>query len=427
MRRAGKMLMVALLLASGEAAARTAPPLPAPTEPLEPRQAARSGYAPQGIRLGVLHVYPEGEVGRSFREESFGNLRGVSAQRGWITTAAARVRAHGQSGPWAAEARGEVERASGPAAFVGDGTQGGAAVDLRLGLGRRAVAQVEGEWRRAHEPRTAPVAAGQPAEPVPTQALRASLGLQTEHGTVTADLRAQVSHSSFGDVPRLGLETVPLVASVRNGDRDRTEASLAGEVAWRPGGVSALYLRASAGILDYRMELDDNLHQRDATTRRLMAGVALGRPESWRFFLEAGHMSRMGDDARLEDASAVVVNAGATVAVTPLVTARVLASTALAETTAARASAAVVRSGYVEVEHEALRSLVLLTTAEVTWHDYVGIERNDLAFVYGSGLRWRLGPVLRVEAMVRQEQFEAENVLDSYTATEGTLRLAARF
>lgn len=421
------LAVFAILTASaGAAAAQEMLPLPAPTDPLEPRQAARSGYAPQGVRLGAVDLFPEAEVRRVYREEAFAYINGAT-QRGWSTAAGLRLRAEVRDGPWAADLRGDLERASGPLALVGDGWQGGLGIDLRLGLGRVAVARVDAGWQRRLEPRAAPLAGGQAATPVPAQAGHAGFGLWTEHGTLTASLRSEVRLLSYGDVPRLAFDGVDGLALIINDDRDRLVGTVTGEIAWRPGGVSALYLRGAMGGIDYNRDRDDFLYRRDAVTRQAFVGAALGRPESWRLFLEVGHISRDNLHGGLPDVARLAVNGGATVVVTPLVTAQVLAETVLAETTRPSSAAVLVHRGRLEVEHEALRSLVLLSTAEVAWHEHVGLNRVDTAVAYGSGLRWRIGPILRLEAMVRQEEMLAGFTADSYVATEGTLRLAARF
>ena len=407
-------------------AAQPVLPLPAPAEPLEPRQAARSGYAPQGIRLGVVHLYPEVGVGRSFRDETFAHIAGANAH-GWVSRAEADLRAEARSGPWAAVLRADAARQQGPAAFVGDGWQAGTAVDLRLGLGRWAVAEAAAGWQRRLEPRTAPLAPGQGAEPTPVVTTGARLGLSSQHGTLGAAITAEARHLRFADVPRLGVPLLPMLASLDNSDRDRTVATLGAEVAWRPGELSSLYLRGGIGRIDYARAEDDFLHRRDGDTAHLLAGFALGRPDRWRLFVEAGPLRRGSSDPRLPPVSTLAVNGGLTLAVTPLVTSQLVVGTSIAETTRPGVTAVVARRVALEVEHEALRSLVLLSTAEATWNHYVGPDRHDASLAFGSGVRWRLGPVLRLEMMVRQEQYESDFAADSYTATEGTLRLAARF
>lgn len=420
------LCLVSILLSATPAAAQLA--LPAPGEPLEPRQAARSGYAPQGVRLGVVHLYPEAEVARSYRQEIFPDIEGLLDRSGWVTEVTARVGVEATAGPWAVQARGDVGRADGLTALVGDGLEGGGSAQLRLGLGRWAVAELEAGWERRHERRATPAVSGEPTRPVPVRSGFGALALRTEHGRLTTGARLEVARSTFGDVPRRDLAALPSLATVNNGDRDRLATSLAAEAAWRPGGLSSVYVRGTLGRVDYLEETDDSGHRRDTDTRSAFVGVSLGRPETWRVFLEVGHLSRFGgDDPRLADAAALAVNAGATVAVTPLITAQLVAETALAETTVPGSPATVVRRGRLEIEHEVLRTVVLLTTAEAEWHDYAAIDRDDMTFAYGSGARWRLGPLLRVEMMVEQETFAAGEGLDSYEAMEASLRLAARF
>lgn len=419
------VLLVLILLAAVPAHAADQP-LPAPGEPLEPRQAARSGYAPQGLRLGAVTLFPEVDLRRGYREEIFAMGEGAT-RRGWVSTAAARLRAEATEGPWGAALRADVERATGPQTFVGDGVQGGGALDLRLGLGRIAVADAEAGWQHRLEPRIAPEVAGQAAEPVPVSTAHAAAGLRTAHAVFTGALRAEVQRLSFGDVPRLGSFNGAPLPTETNGDRDRTKAMLAGEIAWRPGGVSALYVRGSVADIDYARDADDGGFRRDAATHELLAGVALGRPEDWRLFLEVGRIGRSSSDPRMPAVSALAVNAGATVAVTPLVTAQVAGETLVAETTRAGVPAVLVRRGTLEIEHEVLRSVILLTTGEVAWHHYVDDDRDDIAFSYGGGVRWRIGPLARVELMLRQDSLNTEVEAERWQAVEATLRLAARF
>lgn len=420
------LALVTVALPAAPAVAQQSPPLPAPTEPLEPRQAARSGYAPQGIRLGLVHLYPDAGVGRSFRDETFAHIAGANAH-GWITSAEADLRAEVRAGPWAAVVRGDVAERQGPAAFVGDGWQAGTRADVTLGIGRWAVAEAGAGWQRRQEARTAPLAPGQGAEPTPVATTDARLALRSRHGTVSAAVTADVRHLTFSDVPRLGIAWLPMLSAIDNSDRDRTAATLGAELAWQPGDLSSLYLRGSVGRIDYARAEDDFLYRRDGDTAQLVAGIALGRPERWRLFVEAGPLRRSSSDPRLPPVSTLAVNGGLTLAVTPLVTSQLVVGTAIAETTRPGVTAVIARRVALEVEHEALRSLVLLSTAEATWNHYIGPDRHDASLAFGSGVRWRLGPVLRLEMMVRQEQYESDFAADSYTATEGTLRLAARF
>lgn len=421
--------MLAFALPWGAALAADGPPLPHPDAPMEPRQAERSGHAPIGLRVGGLLVNTEAAVARTVRSEQ--RRGGLQPETTALTEVSADlgVRA-GSPGHWLVEADGGLTVVRGGRRGADDRTDAHAGLGLSMPLGRAATLRLEGGYALDHEPRTTPLAEGAAAEPVPVRRAEVAAGLHYSPGTrLSADLRLAATRLDYDDVPRVGGGFLPpVLRTINNDDRDRLHFAAAGRVGWHFTDLASVYLRGSAGRIGYGAARDDYGFARDAETRRWAAGVTAGVPGAWRAYLEAGQISHAAADRRLPAQTALAVAAGATVAVTPLMTGQVRLFTEAGETTEPFASAVLVRGGEMEVEHELLRSVILLSHLRLEVRDYLGpLGRRDLYHEQGAGVRWRIGRVFRLEAAVRREELQAAFASDGYAAAEATVRLAGRF
>lgn len=424
----GALTVLLGLVAAVPAVAQEMPPLPAPDEPMEPRQATRSGYAPVGLPLGGVMLHGDAGVARVYRSEQ--HVGGAGVETTALTEVDARLSAKTGGSWWSLQGRAGLEVVRGRRGAVDNQTNADAGLRLRIPLGPAAVGIVEGSYALDHEPRTEPVAEGTAAAPVPVSRLGAAAEVRYRPGRrFSADLRLAATGQDFDDVARLRPESVdPAYRVINNDDRDRLRLTAAGRVAWHFNDLTSVYLRGTASAVDYASGTDDYGFARDNAGTRWALGLTIGRPRQWRAFLEAGHISRSYDDDRLPDLESLAVAAGLTAAMTPLMTGQARLFAEVAETTEPFASGVLIRGGEVEVEHEVLRTLILTSRVRLAVHDYMGpLGRRDLSRVETIGARWRLGRLLRVEAALQREELQAAWAEDSYQAVEAGIRLAGRF
>ncbi|WP_043645397.1 outer membrane beta-barrel protein [Caenispirillum salinarum] len=408
-------------------AADSLPPLPAPIQSMEPRQAERSGYAPPGARLGGLLLHAEAAVERRARLQQFDAVPHLSAES-WLTTAWLDVDAAVGDTRWVAEASAGAEVTRGTHGTLDDTTGGHVGLSVKMPLGPVGVVKTDLSWQQAHEPRTAPLADGYAGAPTRLRTTTAGAEVLWRPGRLAMDLRLEAAHQDFADVPRLGFSESPTAATINNDDRDRDRLAVAGRTAWQFGPLTSVYVRGTADRVDYHAGRDDFGFDRDSTGAGLFAGLTLGRPRLWRAFLEAGRVGRSLDSPALRPVAVTAVNGGLTWATTPLMTNQLRLHTTVAETTEPFAPVAVVRGVELETEHELLRSLVLTSTVGTAIHDYPGpLGRQDVSTLSEAGARWRLGRLARVEVGFSRERLESTWLDNGYTVHEAWLRLAARF
>lgn len=420
------LLAVLAVLPSAAAGAQDVGPLPAPFEPLEPRQLARSGFAPPGAALGGVQVDATAAVDHRWRSERYGGQGAVAESRETRLTADLTARAGSPS--HTLEARLGLDARRGTRGSADRATGGEGAVSFRMPLGPSAVLEADAGLARRFEPRTTPLAEGFAAAPTPRTEAAAGLAVRWRPGVLEADLTLRATRDDYDDVPRLVPGWMGGLSIINNDDRDRLRLSAAARLGWRPAPLSALYVEATASRIAYAADRDDLGFDRDGRQVAWAVGAEAGQPRLWRAFVEAGVTQRMTEDAALGDAAAVMIRSGATVAVTPLMTAQVRISSALAETTEPLAPAVLVRAVALEVEHELLRSLVLVGRTSVETRTTLGaLGTRDTLTVETALLRWRLGQGLTVEGHTTLEQLEGAWTGDSYRAAEAGVRLLARY
>lgn len=425
-----RLVVAACVLAfvPGTAQARDAelPPLPAPFDPLEPRQAERSGYARQGARLGGLLLHADAGAERRARLENFDAAPQWGGES-WQTAAWLDMDAVLGDERWVVEAAAGVDAVWDSQSEERDTIGGHAGASLKMPLGQVGIVKTDLSWHQSFEPRTTPLAEGFAAEPTRLRTAMAGTEVLWRPGRLALDLRLEAQRNDFADVPRLGYEDVPSF-TINNDDRDMDRLAASARAAWRFGPLSSVYIRGTASNVEYRAGRDDFGFDRDSSGGGAFAGITLGRPRLWRAFLEVGRVTRAVDSPALEPVALTAVNGGLTWATTPLMTNQLRLHTTVAETTEPFAPVVVVRGVEWETEHELLRSLVLTSTLGIARHDYPGpLSRTNLSTVTETGARWRIGSMARVEIGFLRERLESGWLDDGYTVHEATVRVAARF
>lgn len=335
-RRCGKVVLlgVALLVSEGRAPALGAeeyPPLPGPFEPMEPRQAERSGFAPLGLYLGGVVLHADGGIERRARLESFDSAPEVASES-WLTTIWLDTEATFGDDRWVMETAAGVEAERDSRVPAPETLSGYAKAGLRMPLGQEGVVKTDLSWTQAHEARTTPLAEGFAATPTRLRTTTAGMEMLWRPGRLALDLRLEARREDYADVPRLGYDdTWDFI--INNDDRDRDHMIAAARASWRFGPLSSVYVRGTASRIDYREGRDDFGFDRDSTGGAVFAGLTLGRPRLWRAFLEVGRVSRSMDSPVLPSVDVMAVNGGITWATTPLMTNQLRLHTAVAETT----------------------------------------------------------------------------------------------
>jgi hypothetical protein len=408
-------------------AGEPAPPLPAPHDAMEPRQAERSGYAPQGARFGGLLLHADARIERRARLEFFDAAPEYDTES-WQTALRLDLSALAGSDRWAGQVSGGLEVQQGSRGEADDTVDGHVGMALKGPLGRAGVVKTDLTWRQTHEPRTVPAADGYAATPTRQRTAVAGTEVLWRPGRLFLDVRMEAGRLDFKDTARLGFENNPVAAVINNDDRDRDRLAAGGRLGWELGALSSVYVRGAASMIDYHAGRDDFGFDRDSTGTAVFAGITLGRPQLWRAFAEVGRVQRRFDSVALPDVNLTAVNGGLTWATTPLMTNQLRLYTTVGETTEPFAPVVVIRGVELETEHELLRSLVLTSTLGAAMHDYPGpLPRTDISLLTETGARWRLGRLFRVEAGFSRERLESPWLDNGYTVHEAYLRLGARF
>ena len=222
-----------------------------------------------------------------------------------------------------------------------------------------------------HEERGAPDAPGNAA--APTEYAVAGAGITVDYRSGRYGLRAEATYSRFDWEPT-ALNGLP---DRSNADRNRDEIS--GQITalyeFSPG--YAAFLRATAGSRSFDLEADRDGADRDMTRIGAEAGVAFEMTTLLIGEVYAGYREYAFDDALFSDVESFSYGGALRWYPTELTTLRFKASRALEPSTLLGVSGVMTTSYHAEVEHELLRNLILVGSAEFTREEFEGSVRDD--------------------------------------------------
>lgn len=315
------------------------------------RERRREELEPPGLNLGTFTALPSVEIGTVRTSNVFRtavdrkadarlSLRPALQIDSRWSRHAASLAAEGEWGPYGTYTSENVLRGS----VTADGR---ADLSPWLAAGLRLGFAAEQEGRGSTD------AVNGAARPGRLRSYRAEADISRRFNRLTATLRGGLALSDYDDVDLLG------GGSENGDDRDVATRSVGARVTWELGPAANVYADISADRRSYSQSVDDDGFRRSSTGWRGALGTAVEIARLARLDLEAGYVGRNYDDAALQSISDATLDAALTVAVTPVTTFRAGAGTEVEETTAAGASARLIRSAFVGVDHEVLRHFIV--------------------------------------------------------------------
>ncbi len=383
--------------------------LPAPPAPQRPGEAEEDDpWAPLGLRLGTLTVFPSIEIDGGYdsnpRRES-GNVKGATAV---VTRGGVALRSDWSRHEFTGHLRGSywafptLEKADRPEA---DGR-----LNLRLDATRDTTINVEGRasltTQRSDNPNLPGGVVNQPT----IISYGASLGGAHRFNRLTLGATGVVERNVYGDAEFA--DGGRLDQSYRNYNEYGLRLRAGYEV--HPGFVPFV-----EGLID-RRQYDERINAGGFERSSNGLGARVGSTfELTRLVTgEAaiGHEVRKYDDPRLADLRGPIGEVSLIWRPTALTTVRLTGAGSLGETTIAGSNGVVNRSATLALEHALRRNLVFTASVTLSDSDYKGVDLNEKGFTGRIGIDWKLTRSLAVRAGFTHERLDSSTPGDDYTA-----------
>jgi hypothetical protein len=340
-----------------------------PPPPRRTRAAVTDPYAPLGLRVGTLLVFPtlDAQAGYdSNPERRAGRSKGATVLR---TEGGFTARSDWAVHELLADFRGGYSKYLGrPEADRPDAT---GRVGLRLDYSRDTAFDFELRGRLdTQTPGTANLTGRAEGRPL-TYQYGGSTGVTQRFNRLAVSARASIDRSAYDD------------ANLGNGqtlsqkDRNFTQYGLRLRTGYEitPGIVP--FAEALLDTRRYDLRTDNTGFQRDSNGLQVRAGTSFEITRTLTGEVAAGYGLRRYEDQRLRDIRGPVVEGTLAWTVSPLTTVRLRGTTEFEETTQTGSSGSVTRRISAELSHAFLRNLVFTTGASFGRADFNGITRKD--------------------------------------------------
>jgi hypothetical protein len=328
-------------------------------------------YAPLGLRLGTITVFPTLDVQGGYDSNP------ARAASGQPKKGSPVVRAEGgftARSDWSrhelsADVRGAYSRyTSLPAADRPEGS-------VRLG-GRLDVTgdtALDGELRGrldSQTPGSANLTSAAQGRPL-TYQYGGSAGVTQRFNRLAVSLRGSIDRSEFEDARDSTGQTLS------QKDRQFTQYSLRLRAGYEITPGITPFAEALIDTRRYDLRTDSQGFQRDSSGVQVRAGASFEITRTLTGEVLAGYGVRRFEDQRLRELRGPVVEAALNWSVSPLTTVRLRGTTEFEETTIANASGSLTRRLSLDLSHAFLRNLVFTTGASFARADYTGVARKD--------------------------------------------------
>ncbi|RME94377.1 MAG: DUF481 domain-containing protein, partial [Alphaproteobacteria bacterium] len=215
------------------------------------------------------------------------------------------------------------------------------------------------------------------AERTPFRVNSASLEASHRFNRLTASLRGTLSKEDYDDVALIG------GGIANNDDRDLTERSFTGRLAYafRPGVQG--FVEASGNERDFVLALDDNGLRNGSSGYQLLAGISLAVSGKLDGEIAAGFARQKPDETSLEDVSGLILNGSLEWRATPLTTVRLEATSDVNETTSSNSAGSIERTVELSLEHQLRRNLVAGVSLGYAHERFSGSGQVDETYSLG--------------------------------------------
>jgi hypothetical protein len=369
--------------------------LPPPT-PRPAKTSVNDPYAPLGLRVGALLVFPtvEGQVGQdSNPERRTGQKKGSTFVR---TEAGFTAKSEWAVHELTADIKGGYSRYFQNQAADRPDAQG--RIGLRLDASRDTAFDFELRGRiDSQTPGSANLTARAEGRPL-TYQYGGSTGVTQRFNRLAVSARASIDKYDFADAP-LGNGEV-----LSQKDRNYTQYGLRLRSGYE---ITPSLIPFAEALLDtrrYDLSTDNRGFQRDSNGMQLRGGASFELTRLVTAELAAGYGLRRYEDQRLRDLRGPVVEGTLNWSVSPLTNLRLRGTTEFEETTQTGSSGTVTRRLSAELSHAFLRNLVFNLAASYGRSDYNGISRKDDTLRALVGVDYSLTRNLVLRASYTREQ-----------------------
>lgn len=360
----------------------------APLDPASNRRPSRFAtlepYDPVGIRIGTFVLFPEAELSLTRYSNVFASPDGEADIAGQLKPSL-RLVSNWSNHALEFRAEGDFQNYR----KFGSENDRGYLVESRgrLDITRRTNLQAQIGRQSAQESRSA-VDATQlgPRATVKTDQFAGSLNQRFNR--LSLQLRGGVTDTNYSD--STSDTTGILNGSTSLDDRDETEHKAAIRATWEFKPTFQVFAEYEGNDRNFEAASSADNRRRDSTGLRLRGGINFGdTSERLRGEVALGYASQDLEDARLEDADGVTIDANLAYRFNGLTSFLLTASTDIASVTQTANSGAVLehRAG-IEARHAFRNYLIGSVGIEGTRRDYAGIDVDETEFVTSLGLEY---------------------------------------
>lgn len=420
------VLLALLTVARGVVAQEGRPPIPHYTPSLDPvpwadatvDQAAvatrhRPEYDPVGIRLGSFFFLPSLGVGEAYNDNIFATE--ADAKNDYITLVSPRLVLKSDWGRHALYAR-----ATGDFGLYKSFTDQNyedytAETGGRLDISRDQALTGSVSYANLHEDRSSPDDVGG-TKPTTYERPAINAKYSQRFNRLGADLEARGDHLSFNNVPLFGGGTLDST------DRNRYEAEGSLRVSYNFLPTTAVFMRGAYSRDIYDHTPDNNGFDRDSRGYRVDTGMTIDLTELLKLEASVGYLNTSFDDPRLSTVSDPAGTILATWNITRLTTMKADFQRTATPTTLNGASSEVDTGGFVSLDHELLRNLILSARFGYTNTFFEGISRVDNTILGAASARYLLFQGAALSAAYQRDDRSSNATGADYNRDMITLR-----
>ncbi|WP_315835490.1 outer membrane beta-barrel protein [Bradyrhizobium prioriisuperbiae] len=242
-----------------------------------------------------------------------------------------------------------------------------------------------------------------------------SLGVDHDFNRLNVSLTGTVDHTSYQ------WSKLASGASVSNDGRDFTQYGGIARVSydWQPGVKPFVEVQADTRVHDNT--IDDFGFLRDSNGGYIKAGSSFELTRLITGEASVGWLTRSYQDGRLAPISGLLTSASLIWTVTPLTTAKFIATSSIDESPLPFVSGVKTRNYTWEVEHALQRWLVATARFGYGTADYEGLARNDNRYTVSGDLVYKLNRNFQIKGSLRHDWVDSSIPGASTQATVMTL------
>lgn len=238
-----------------------------------------------------------------------------------------------------------------------------------------------------------------------------SLGVDHDFNRLNVSLTGTVDHTSYQ------WSKLTDGSSTSNDDRDFTQYGGIARASydWKPGVKPFVEVEADTRVHDETV--DRNGFLRDSNGGYIKVGSSFELSRLITGEASVGWLTRSYQDARLAPISGLLTSASLIWAVTPLTTAKFIATSSIDESPLPFVSGVKSRDYTWQVEHALRRWLVATARFGYGTSDYEGLARNDSRYTVSGDLVYKLNRTFQIKGTLRHDWVDSNAVGASTQAT----------